>query len=89
VSQDTIELLRQRLNVLQPQSLDIEDESHRHAGHAGAKGGGGHYVLTIVADAFAGKNTMARHRLVYDAAGDLMRGRIHALVIRALTPDEV
>lgn len=89
MSQDTIELLRQRLNVLQPQSLDIEDESHRHAGHAGAKGGGGHYVLTIVADAFAGKNTMARHRLVYDAAGDLMRGRIHALVIRALTPDEV
>ena len=89
MSQDTIELLRQRLNVLQPQSLDIEDESHRHAGHAGAKGGGGHYVLTIVANAFAGKNTMARHRLVYDAAGDLMRGRIHALVIRALTPDEV
>lgn len=89
MSQDTIELLRQRLNALQPQSLDIEDESHRHAGHAGAKGGGGHYVLTIVADAFAGKNTMARHRLVYDAAGDLMRGRIHALVIRASTPDEV
>jgi len=89
VSQDTIELLRQRLSALQPQSLAIEDESHRHAGHAGAKGGGGHYVLTIVADAFTGKNTMARHRLVYDAAGDLMRARIHALVIRALTPDEV
>ena len=89
MSQDTIELLRQRLSALQPQSLAIEDESHRHAGHAGAKGGGGHYVLTIVADAFTGKNTMARHRLVYDAAGDLMRARIHALVIRALTPDEV
>lgn len=89
MSQETIELLRQRLNALQPQSLSIEDESHRHAGHAGAKGGGGHYLLTIVAEAFAGKNTVARHRLVYDAAGDLMHARIHALVIRAMTPEEV
>lgn len=88
MSADTIALLRERLAVLQPESLAIEDESHRHAGHAGAKDGG-HYQLTIVSRAFAGKNTVARHRLVYDAAGDLMRGRIHALVIRALTPDEV
>lgn len=88
MSNATVELLRQRLAVLQPQSIAIVDESHRHAGHAGAKDGG-HYQLDIVATAFAGKNTVARHRLIYDAAGDLMRGRIHALSIRALAPDEV
>jgi BolA protein len=89
VSGETVELLRQRLAVLQPQSIAIEDESHRHAGHAGAKDGGGHYNLTIVAAVFAGQNTVKRHRTVYDAAGDLMRGRIHALSIRAFSPDEV
>lgn len=88
MSSDTVELLRQRLAVLQVQSVVIEDESHRHAGHAGAKDGG-HYKLDIVSPLFVGKNTVARHRLIYDAAGDLMRGRIHALSIRALTPDEV
>ena len=88
MSRETIEQLRQQLSVLAAQSIVIEDESHRHAGHAGAKDGG-HYKLDIVSAAFTGKNTVARHRLVYDAAGDLMRGRIHALSIRALTPDEV
>lgn len=88
MSSETVEQLRQRLSVLAAQSIVIEDESHRHAGHAGAKDGG-HYKLDIVSTAFTGKNTVARHRLIYDAAGDLMRGRIHALSIRALTPDEV
>jgi len=88
VSSETVELLRQRLVTLNPLSIAIEDESHRHAGHAGARDGG-HYKLDIVATAFAGKNTVARHRLIYDAAGDLMRGRIHALSIRAFTPEEV
>ena len=84
----TAELLRTRLQVLEPLSVNIEDESHRHAGHAGARDGG-HFVLDIVAGAFAGKSTLARHRLVYDAAGDLKECGIHALVIRAKTPDEV
>lgn len=88
MSSETVELLRQRLAALKPLSIAIEDESHRHAGHAGARDGG-HYKLDIVASAFAGKNTVARHRLIYDAAGDLMRGRIHALSIRAFTPEEV
>lgn len=88
MSAETVALLRERLAVLDPERLDIEDDSHRHAGHAGAQGGG-HYQLTIVAAVFAGKSTMARHRLVYEAAGDLMRSRIHALVIRAQAPDEV
>jgi len=88
VSTETIELLRQRLAVLQPDSIIIEDDSHLHAGHAGARDGG-HYQLQIVAQAFAGKSTIARHRMIYDAAGDLMRGRIHALIIRAEVPGEV
>jgi len=88
VSSATIELLRQRLAVIQPVSLSIVDDSHRHAGHAGARDGG-HYQLQIVAQAFAGKSTIARHRMIYDAAGDLMRGQIHALSIRAETPGEV
>ena len=89
MSADTVARLRERLNTLQPQSLEIEDESHLHAGHAGTRSGGGHYRLHIVATAFTGKNTVARHRLIYDAAGDLMRGAVHALSIRALTPEEV
>ena len=88
MSAETATLLRERLAVLEPQSLDIEDESHRHAGHAGAKDGG-HYKITIVAAAFAGHNTVKRHRLIHEAVGDLMRGRIHALSIRAFSPDEV
>lgn len=88
MSAETVELLRARLAALQPASITIEDESHRHAGHAGAKDGG-HFKLDIVAEVFAGKNTLARHRIIYDAAGDLMRGRIHALSIRALAPSEV
>ena len=88
MSAETIELLRQRLAVLNPESLVIHDDSQRHAGHAGARDGG-HYQLQIVAQAFAGKSTIARHRLIYDAAGDLMRGKIHALSIRAEVPGEV
>lgn len=88
MSAETVELLRQRLQSLNPLSVVIEDESHRHAGHAGAREGG-HYELLIIAEAFAGKNTVARHRLIYDAVGDLMRRGIHALSIRAFAPGEV
>ena len=88
MSGDTVELLRQRLATLEPSSVAIEDESQRHAGHAGAKEGG-HYKITIVAVAFAGHNTVRRHRMIHEAVGDLMRGRIHALSIRAFSPDEV
>jgi BolA protein len=85
---NTGELLAARLASLAPLSLEIEDESHRHAGHAGARDGG-HFRVAIVAAVFSGKGTLARHRLVYDAAGDLMRGRIHALSIHARAPEEV
>jgi BolA family transcriptional regulator, general stress-responsive regulator len=86
IHEETLALLRERLAVLNPQVLNIEDESHRHAGHAGAREGG-HFRVDILAGVFSGKNTLACHRLVYDAAGDLMQGRIHALAIHARAPE--
>ena len=80
-------LLRERLASLAPLAIEIIDDSALHAGHAGA-GQGGHYRLRIVADAFSGKSTVARHRLVYAALGELMRSRIHSLSIKALAPEE-
>lgn len=85
---DVAAQIRERLAALAPTRVELDDESALHAGHAGAKGGGGHYRLRIVANAFAGKNTVARHRLVYQALGDLMKQRIHALAIEARTPEE-
>ncbi len=82
-----IEQMRERLAVLEPVALEITDDSHRHAGHAGA-GGGGHYTLRIVSTQFAGRNTVARHRMVYSALGEMMKRDIHALNIQAKTPDE-
>jgi len=74
--------------ALSPVSLDVSDDSHRHAGHAGARGGQGHFGVDIVSAAFAGKLPLARHRLVYAALGGMMQTDIHALAIRARTPDE-
>lgn len=84
----TLALLRERLAALAPSRVEIEDQSERHLGHAGAQGGA-HLRLCIVSAAFAGKNTRSRHRLVYDAAGDLLHGKIHALIIEAKTPEEI
>lgn len=86
---DFASLIRERLAILSPNRVELIDDSALHAGHAGAKGGGGHYRLLVVASAFAGKSTVARHRIVYDALGDLMRQKIHALSIKPLTPEEV
>ena len=81
--------MRARLAMLNPTILEIIDESHQHAGHAGARDGGGHYVLNIVSVQFAGNNTVARHRMIYSALGELMKREIHALTIQANTPDEI
>jgi BolA protein len=86
---DIEELMRERLSALAPEALEIFDDSHEHAGHAGAKDGGGHFQLVIVSTKFAGKNAVARHRLVYQALSDLMPKRIHALAIRAYAPEEM
>lgn len=71
-----------------PSRLQIKDQSHLHAGHAGAQDGRGHYEVTIVAEAFAGKLPLARHRMVYAALGALMETDIHALRIHASAPDQ-
>lgn len=74
--------------ALAPTHLAIADDSHKHAGHAGARGGQGHFGVDIVSAAFAGKLPLARHRLVYAALGDMLQTDIHALTIRARTPEE-
>lgn len=86
---DTEALIRQRLASLDPEAVEIADESALHAGHAGARAGGGHYQLTIVSKRFAGLDALSRHRLVYQALGELMGSRIHALSIQAYAPGEL
>ena len=84
----TIDRMQQRLAALAPSHLEIVDDSAKHAGHAGAADGGGHYNLTIESAQFAGKSTLARHRLIYSALADLMQREIHALAIDARVPAE-
>lgn len=84
---ERIALIESRLAALEPVALRIEDESHLHVGHAGAQGGAGHYRVHIVADCFAGKSPVVRHRLVYDRLADLIPHAIHALAIHASPPD--
>ncbi|MBI3938942.1 MAG: BolA family transcriptional regulator [Betaproteobacteria bacterium] len=83
------DLMRQRLAALAPDSVEILDESGKHASHEGAKGGGGHYRLVIVSRQFSGKAVQERHRMVYAALGPLMNKEVHALAIKAYTPDEI
>ena len=86
---ERVEMIRERLtDKLQPTELDIIDESARHAGHAGAASGGGHFIVTIRASAFKDKTLIQCHRLVYDAVDDIMHSEIHALSIQAKTPKE-
>jgi len=86
MNSERVTLIRERLAALSPQSLHIEDESHLHAGHAGAAGGAGHYRIRIVAECFAGLTPVARHRLVYHHLHDLIPDSIHALAIDARAP---
>ena len=81
--------IRSRLEAaLKPDEIEIVDDSHEHAGHAGARDGRGHFSVRIVSRQFASKKTLERHRLVYAALGTLMRTDIHALALSALTPEE-
>ena len=77
--------LREQLDA---EHVDVEDESHLHAGHPGARSGGGHFRATIVSERFAGLGRVARQRLVYDALADAMQGEIHALSMRTFTAEE-
>jgi BolA protein len=86
MNEERIEKIRERISVaLQPIALEIIDESHKHIGHAGARDGRGHFQVTIVSDRFTDLPPIQRHRLIYDAVGDLMESDIHALSIRAMT----
>lgn len=82
-----IDEIRNRLAILEPTRLDIQDDSTKHAGHA-SNTGGGHFTLTIVSSHFCGKSQIIRHRSVYQALADLIPTRIHALSIHAKAPDE-
>lgn len=83
------EIMRDRLETLHPESVEILDDSGAHVGHAGAKDGGGHYQLIIVSGAFAKQPLQARHRMIYAALGALMHKEIHALAIKAYAPEEI
>jgi BolA protein len=84
-----VEAIRTCLEAqLAPLALEVVDESHKHAGHEGARDGRGHFAVRIVSAAFEGVNLLARHRRVYDALGTLMQTDIHALSLKAQAPSE-
>lgn len=86
---ERVALIRSRLEIaLEPEELDVVDDSHRHAGHVGARDGRGHFQVRILSSRFTGKRTVERHRMVYAALGSLMQTDIHALGLVALSPDD-
>jgi BolA protein len=78
-------VIRERLAALKPVTVELVDEDHQHVGHGAT---GGHWQLTIVSEAFRGQAPLARHRMVYEALGDLMKREIHALRIEAFAPEQ-
>jgi BolA family transcriptional regulator, general stress-responsive regulator len=90
VNEKRIERIRELLlDALEPELLEIEDESELHIGHAGARDGRGHFRVTVVAEAFSGQAPLRRHRLIYQALGKLMETDIHALTIQAFAPGDL
>ena len=86
---ERVALIRSRLEAaFSPDQLDVEDDSHRHIGHAGARDGRGHFNVRILSRRFAGKRTVERHRMVYAALGPMMQTDIHALGLVTLSPDD-
>jgi len=85
---ERIKLMKARLSELHPQSLEIEDQSHLHVGHAGARDGRGHFALSMSSECFIGQSMIQRHRMIYAALGELMQTDIHALTIDAKLPNE-
>ena len=89
-SEQRLAEIRARLEAaLAPESLQVEDEGHMHIGHEGAKDGRGHFRVLIVSNQFQGKTPIQRHRLIYQALGQLMQTDIHALAIESYTPEEL
>lgn len=88
MNQERIDLIQQRLAVLEPIDLTIIDDSHLHAGHAGSQNGAGHYNVTICSAQFSGLTRVAQQRLVFDALTDLIPFPIHALALKTITPSK-
>jgi BolA protein len=83
------ERIAERLRAaLRPVELEVVDDSHLHAGHAGAADGRGHFTVNVISERFSGLPVVRRHRLIYEAVGEMMSTDIHALSIRALAPGE-
>ena len=82
------ELKSRIVTALAAEHVEVQDDSEQHRGHAGARGGAGHYTVAVVAESFAGLDRVARHRAVYAAVGDMIPAQVHALVVRAFTPAE-
>ena len=90
MSVDRVKLIEAKLTeAFSPVVLQIKDQSHLHAGHEGAKGGGGHFQVTIVSAEFAGRRPLERHRMIFSALDSMMESEIHALRITANTPEEI
>jgi len=85
----TAQEIEQCLAALEPESIELVDDSASHAGHAGARSGGGHYELTIVSPRFTGRSRLERHRMVYELLAPLLQAKIHALALRTLAPAEI
>lgn len=84
-----IDEIRSRIaGALDAEHVEVQDDSEQHRGHAGASGGAGHYTVIVVAEKFSGLDRIARHRAVYAAVGDMIPSQVHALVVRAHSPDE-
>lgn len=87
---ERVTLIENRLReTFAPQKIEVRDDSRQHAGHEGAKSGGGHFAVTVVSTRFQGKSALQRHQMIYQALGDMMKQDIHALSIQALAPEEV
>ena len=90
VSKKRVEMVRKNLyQGLEADFVGVDDQSHLHAGHAGAASGGSHFEVVVVSKEFEGLGKLARHRLIYQALGDAMAHDIHALSIKAYAPNEV
>lgn len=89
MSNDRVQAIEAKLTeALSPLSLQVKDQSHLHAGHEGAKQGGGHFHVKIVSKAFDGCRALQRHRMIFSALASMMETDIHALRIDAITPEE-
>lgn len=89
MSESRLDRIQARLeSKFAPARVTVRDDSAKHAGHPGARGGAGHFAVRIESQAFAGRNPLQRHRMVYEALAEMMPIDIHALIIEAISPDD-